>query len=110
MTSVLLSGTAGLGSLKAPQKSGWPTVCRARFSKSERKARMEDVEKQVLRQLRIRSYTQKQLAAAIDGYETEFRTILTKLTASGQVTRSTHMGKLFYTLTKVVTPTKATTP
>lgn len=67
---------------------------------------MEDIEKQILRQLRTRArpYTQKQLAAAIDGYETEFRTILTKLTASGQVTRSTHMGKLFYTLTKVVTP------
>jgi hypothetical protein len=104
MTSVLLSGTAGLGSLKTPQKSGWPTVCRARFSKAEREARMEDIEKQILRQLRIRPYTQKQLAAAIDGYETEFRTILTKLVSLGQVTRSTHMGRLFYALTKVVTP------
>ena len=104
MTRVLLSGTSGLGSLKTPQKSGWPTVCRARFSKAERKARMEDIEKQILRQLHIRPYTQKQLAAAIDGYETEFRTILTNLTASGRVTRSTHMGKLFYALKKATTP------
>ena len=104
MTHVLLSGTAGLGPLKTPQKSGWPTVCRARFSKAERKARMEGIEIEILQHLKLRAYTMKQLAAAIDGYETEFRTILTKLTASGQVTRSTHMGRLFYTLTKVVTP------
>ena len=100
MTHILLSGTSGLGSLKDSPKPGWPTHCRARFSKAERKARMEDIEKQILRQLRLRPHTLKQLQSVIDGYETEFRMVLAKLTESGQVTRSTHMGRIFHALVK----------
>ncbi len=105
MTSVLRSGTYGLGSLRKSSKTLLPPLIgRGQYSKAERQARIA-VFREMLAQRSSAWWrtprSVKQLSVLYpDSYPSEILDVLKQLTAEGLLTRFMHGSRAFYRGTK----------